>query len=81
MDSVSCTRNGHVESEVRIAGLEALQELSLSSNRLVSLPEGLLAPTRQLRNIDLYDNELNFLPRALFAGLVHLEEVARLLYS
>ncbi|XP_045539826.1 protein toll-like [Papilio machaon] len=58
-----------------VAGLEELRELSLSQNRLTSLPATLLQRTPRLERLDLYANHLRTLPAALLANLHHLVQV------
>lgn len=55
--------------------LRGLIFLSLSSNRLTTLPEGLFKGLYELRIIYLNDNRLITLPEKLFQGLVCLKEL------
>ena len=57
------------------AGLENLLGLSLRSNDLSELPEGVFRDLDELRDLDLVDNSLRRLPEDIFAGLHHLGRI------
>ncbi|MYB04785.1 MAG: leucine-rich repeat protein [Gemmatimonadetes bacterium] len=59
--------------EDAFAGLENLVGLSLRSNDLSELPEGVFRNLIELRRLDLVNNSLRRLPKGIFAGLHHLD--------
>ena len=55
------------------AGLDHLQTLGLTDNRLTTLPSGVFAGLGRLRTLQLDGNDLTTLPAGVFAGLDHLQ--------
>lgn len=53
---------------VSIGSLQALEELNLSDNELVAVPEGVLAGLPKLRAVWLYGNRLTSLARSLLGA-------------
>ena len=56
-------------------GLSSLTGLSLSENRLTTLPEGIFTGLSSLERLDLSANSLAALPPEIFQGLSSLEEL------
>ncbi|NXD71023.1 GPV protein, partial [Eolophus roseicapillus] len=57
------------------SGLNELQGLSLHTNNISSLPEGIFLSLQKLQNISLFDKRLEVLPRNLLHNLKHLQKV------
>ncbi|KAJ8398768.1 hypothetical protein AAFF_G00419650 [Aldrovandia affinis] len=57
------------------AGLDGLEMLDLSQNKLSELPGGAFRPLSELRNLDLSNNNVEHVSRDSFAGLVLLERL------
>ncbi|KAK3519791.1 hypothetical protein QTP70_004950 [Hemibagrus guttatus] len=56
-------------------GMESLEMLDLSQNKLKELPDRVFAPLSSLRNIDLSSNQITHISQESFAGLELLERL------
>ncbi|XP_010866098.2 vasorin b [Esox lucius] len=62
-------------SEEDFVGMESLEMLDLSQNKLAELPDRVFEPLTSLRNLDLSANQITHLSEESFAGMALLERL------
>ncbi|XP_066531875.1 trophoblast glycoprotein a isoform X2 [Hoplias malabaricus] len=60
---------------LRWSGLQGLQNLDLSGNHLLNIPQGTFSHLRDLRRLQLHNNSLLTLQNHMFSGLENLQEL------
>lgn len=58
-----------------LSRLASLSDITLSSNRLSSLPENIFRNVSLLENLDLSENQLQFLPKNIFSNLSTIKAI------